>query len=183
MPGARRGIRAVVDQLRVRRDECGAPDGGLAAQVARQIGRTIPVIHGGEPLGAAAALRWKTQINENAKSPAFMAVQPDLCHNELVGWGQHGDATRQLMTLVTLRHSGEHVQTRRRFDFTVDALREVYSDVVEVVAQGEGALAEFFDLAFLGDVVSLHLAFSEGIDPGPSPVVDSLKAQLSPQAN
>jgi len=181
MPGARRGIRAVVDQLRLRRDECMASDGGPAALLARRIGRTIPILHGGEPLGAVAALRWKTQINENAKCPAFVAVQPDLCHNELVGWGQHGDATRQLMTLVALRHSGEHMQTRRRFDFTAEALREVYSDVIEVAGEGDGLLAEFFDLAFLGDLVSLHLAFNEGLDPGPSPIVDSLKATLSPR--
>ncbi len=67
-------------------------------------------------MGAAAATRWKTQVNENAKAPAFAAVYPELCHNEIAGWGQHGDVTRQVITLVNLRHDAEHPQVARRFD-------------------------------------------------------------------
>ena len=89
-------------------------------------------------LGAAAALRWKAQINENAKCPAFWNVYPELCHNEVAGWGQHGDATRQLITLVNLRHDAEHPQVSRRFDLVADVLREVVADVVEVRAAGRG---------------------------------------------
>ena len=44
----------------------------VAAEVlARRIGRTIPLIYGGGPIGAVAAARWKCQVNENAKAPAF----------------------------------------------------------------------------------------------------------------
>ena len=58
---------------------------------------------GAGPLGAAAAYRWKTQVNENAKSPAFWPPSPSSADNEIAGWGQRGDVTRQLFTLVTLR--------------------------------------------------------------------------------
>ena len=77
---------------------------------ARRIGRTIPLVHSSQDLGAAAALRWKCQINESAKSPAFWNVHPELGHNEVAGWGLNGDATRQLITLVNLRHDAEHPQ-------------------------------------------------------------------------
>ncbi len=30
----------------------------------------------------------------------------------------------------------------------------------------------FFDLALLGELVSLHLAAHEGVDPGPAPAVE-----------
>ena len=146
--------------------------------VARRIGRTIPLVHSSQDLGAAAALRWKTQINENAKSPAFWNVHPELCHNEVAGWGQHGDATRQLITLVNLRHDAEHPQVSRRFDLVTEVLREVVADVLEVRAAGEGDLAQLLDLALIGDFVSLHLAGHEGIDPGPIPVLDEIKQQL-----
>ena len=33
-----------------------------------------------------AAYRWKTQMNENAKLPAFAAELPEADHNEIVGW-------------------------------------------------------------------------------------------------
>ena len=55
------------------------------------------------PLGQVAAQRWKAQVNENAKSPAFAGVYPELCHNEVVGWGQHGDVTRPGLRLQPAR--------------------------------------------------------------------------------
>ncbi len=178
-PGALQWVDQAVEQLRVRRDELIRP-GNLAEELARRIGRTIPLVHSSQDLGAAAALRWKAQINENAKTPAFFNVYPELCHNELAGWGQNGDATRQLVTLVNLRHDAEHPQVSRRFDLVVDVLREVVADVIEVRAAGEGDLAQLLDLAMIGDFVSLHLAGQEGIDPGPIPVLDDLKRRLTP---
>jgi glucose/mannose-6-phosphate isomerase len=176
-PGATQWVDQAVQQLRVRRDQLVRP-GSPAEEVARRIGRTIPLVHSSGDLGAAATLRWKTQINANAKSPAFTNVYPELCHNEVAGWGQHGDATRQLITLVNLRHDAEHPQVSRRFDLVVDVLSEVMADVVEVRAAGEGDLAQLLDLALFGDFVSLHLAGHEGIDPGPVPVIDAIKAEL-----
>ena len=176
-PGATQWVDQAVQQLRLRRDELVRP-GSRAEELARRIGRTIPLIHSSGDLGGAAALRWKAQINENAKCPAFCNVYPELCHNELAGWGQHGDATRQLITLVNLRHDAEHPQVSRRFDLVEDVLREVVADVIEVRASGEGDLAQLLDLALIGDFVSLHLAGNEGIDPGPIPVLDELKQQL-----
>jgi glucose/mannose-6-phosphate isomerase len=176
-PGALQWVDDATDRLRRRRDELVRPD-SLAERVAQRIGRTIPLIHGAQELGAAAALRWKAQINENAKSPAFYNVYPELCHNEVAGWGQQGDVTRQLITLVNLRHNAEHPQVARRFDLVVELLREVVADVIEVRAGGEGELAQLLDLALVGDFTSLHLAGREGVDPGPIPVLDEIKFRL-----
>ncbi len=178
-PGAGQWVDQAVEQLCRRRDELVAP-GSPAEDIARRIGRTIPLIHSSEALGAAAALRWKAQVNENAKAPAFWNVHPELCHNELAGWGQQGDATRQLITLVNLRHDAEHPQVGRRFELVAEVLREVVAGIVEVRAAGEGDLAQLFDLAMMGDFVSLHLAAHESIDPGPVPVLADLKEQLRP---
>jgi glucose/mannose-6-phosphate isomerase len=172
-------IEAAVRQLKRRRDDlAGAGEASAAAAVARRIGRTFPLIHGGGALGAAAALRWKTQINENAKAPAFWSAQPELCHNEVCGWGQHGDVTRQLVTVVALRHDGEHPQVGRRFQLVDEMLREVVADVIEVRAAGDGDLAQLFDLILFGDYVSLWMAVEAGVDPGPVPILVDLKAQL-----
>jgi glucose/mannose-6-phosphate isomerase len=176
-PGAATWVALAVDQLKYRRDRLVQP-GSTAEEVARRIGRTIPLVHGAQAVGAAAALRWKAQVNENAKAPAFAAVYPELCHNEIAGWGQHGDVTRQVVTLVNLRHDAEHPQLARRFAFVADVLREVVADIIEVRAQGEGDLAQLLDLMLVGDFVSLHLAAREGIDPGPVPVLEELKRRL-----
>jgi glucose/mannose-6-phosphate isomerase len=178
--GAGYWIDLAVEQLKRRRDQITAGgDASQPAAIARRIGRTFPLLHGGGSVGRTAAMRWKTQINENAKAPAFWSAQPELCHNEICGWGQHGDVTRQLLTLVQLRHEGEHPQVSRRFELVEDLLREVMADVIEVRAEGDGDLAQLLDLILVGDYVALWMAAQEGIDPGPVPVLTALKEALA----
>lgn len=180
-PGASSWIDAAVAQLRRRRDELVA-DGNQAELLARRIGQQLPLFYGGGGLGGLAALRWKNQCNENAKVPAYWNEVPELCHNELAGWGQHGDVTRQLLHLVNLRHDFEHPQVSRRFDLVAELLDEVVAGVEEVRAEGDGPLAQLLDLMFVGDFTSLHLAFQAGVDPGPIPVLDEVKARLTQRA-
>lgn len=177
-PGATEYVADAVDQLKRRRDKL-IVDGGPAQRLAREIGRTMPVVYGGDHIGAVAAYRFKCQVNENAKSPAFWAAVPEMAHNEICGWGQHGDITRQVMTVVRFRHAFEHPQVTRRFELTYDLIDEVVHAVLDVEAEGEGALAQLFDLVLQGDFVSLHLAAEAGVDPGPVPVLVDLKAALA----
>jgi glucose/mannose-6-phosphate isomerase len=161
-------LDAAVDQLKRRRDgllgDASPHRDDVAAVVARRIGRTIPLVHGSDGL-----------IGVAAKSPAFWSVLPELGHNEVAGWGQSGDVTRQLITLVQLRSTSEDAATARRFDLEAELRREIAADIVPVVAQGRGSIAQFFDLALVGDVVSLHLAASEDVDPGPVPAVTDME--------
>ncbi len=176
-PGASRWVELAVAQLRRRREQLLGGD-SVAAEVAARIGNTIPLVHSSRALGMTAALRWKTQVNENAKSPAFWAVYPELCHNEVEGWARLADVTRKLITVVNLRHDGEHPQVARRFALVGEILAGAVADVCEVRAAGEGELAQLLDLVMIGDFVSLHLAAQSGIDPGPAPVLTRLKSQL-----
>ncbi|CAA9242461.1 MAG: hypothetical protein AVDCRST_MAG76-1839 [uncultured Acidimicrobiales bacterium] len=176
-PGARSWVYSAVEQLLRRRDKLARAGNDMEA-LARRIGRTFPLAHGGGNIGDVAAHRFKSQVNANAKSPAFHATHPDLAYDELLGWGQHGDVTRQLLTLVDFRHDEEHPQVSRRFDLVADQLGEVVGGMEEVRAEGEGDLAQLLDLFFQGDVCSLHLAEQEGLDPGPAPAVDQLVTAL-----
>jgi glucose/mannose-6-phosphate isomerase len=177
-PGASAWIDAAVTQLRTRRDQLVA-DANPAIDLARRIGRELPIVYGGAGVGGVAALRWKNQFNENAKVPAFWNQLPELCHNELCGWGQHGDVTRQVFRLVNLRHDFEHPQIMRRFDLVNEMVEEVVAEIEEVRAEGEGTLAQLFDLVIFGDFVSLHLAYLSGVDPGPIAALDWMKERLT----
>lgn len=168
---------ATLEQLRARREELVGED-NRALRLARRIGRTIPLIYGAGPLGAAAAQRWKTQFNENPKIPAFTGVVPEITHNEVCGWAQHGDMTRQVFTLLCLRHSFEGERNAAAMEAVAEITDETVAGVHEIEARGEGPLAQFFDLVMIGDFVSVHMALAEGIDPGPVPVLDELKARL-----
>jgi glucose/mannose-6-phosphate isomerase len=178
--GATHWIAEAVDQLKRRRDALVvAGDTSPAADVARRIGRTIPLFHGGGAVGATAAQRWKTQVNENAKAPAFWSAQPELCHNEVCGWSQLADLTGHAITAVSLRHDGEHPQVGRRFELVEGIMRAAVADVIEVRAQGDGDLAQLMDLILFGDYVSLWMAAQAGVDPGPVEVLSHLKRQLA----
>jgi len=178
--GAHEWVASAVTQLKRRRDQLTAPtDADAARTLARQIGRTMPIVYGASAIGAVAAARWKSECNENAKVPAFANAVPELCHNEVAGWGQHGDMTRQVFSLVLLRHDDEHPQEARRFDLVREAMEEVVGSIHTVQAEGDGALAQLLDLVLVGAFTSLHLAAQEGLDPGPVPILDEIKAALA----
>jgi glucose/mannose-6-phosphate isomerase len=170
-PGGRDWIAAAIAQLRARRDELTVAD-NAAERLARSLAGTMPLVYGGGVLGGVAAARWKAQVNQSAKSPAFVGELPDVVHGELAGWGQHGDVTRQVLSLVLLRHDEEPPAVSEQFDQVETWTDEVMSGVHTVRAQGDGALAQLLDLAFVGDVVALELAARYGIDPGPTVVIE-----------
>jgi glucose/mannose-6-phosphate isomerase len=171
------GIADAADHLDARAEKLSL-DGSEAAVLARRIGRTMPIIYGGGLVGEVAALRWKGQFNENAKVAAFANRIPELTHNEICGWGQHGDVTRQVFSLVLLRHAAEHPQTRRRFALVAEICDEIVAEVYQVEAQGTGTLSQMLDLVMLGDFVTLELAVQAGLDPGPVPILDYIKQSL-----
>jgi glucose/mannose-6-phosphate isomerase len=181
MPEAHAGLVRAQERLADRRDECVPEvegDRNPARELARRIGRTIPLIYGMGGLGATAALRWKQSMNENAKVPAFWNQYPELDHNEICGWGQHGDVTRQMFTLIELRHGLEHERLRQRSDVSKQLIEEAVVQILEVEAGGEGRLAQVLDLIHLGDWASCYLALDSDVDPGPIDAITQLKAAL-----
>ncbi len=139
--------------------------------LARRLGRTIPLVYGADGVAAVAAQWWKAGVNLNAKAPSFAASVPSLTYDELAGWGQSGDVTRQTMSLVFLRHEGEPALAGPLFGAVRAATDEIMANLFDVHAEGDDDLCRFFDLALFGELVSLHLAGREGVDPGPAPAV------------
>ncbi len=177
-PGATHWIDLAVAQLQRRRDALIQPRSEIES-IAERIGDTIPLIHSSGAIGRATAQRWKTQINENAKRPAFFSVYSENCHNELAGWDYLNDLTRTRMVVVNLRHESEHPQVVRRFEIAYDLMGSTVKDVISVKGVGEGELSQLLDLVLTGDFVSLQVAKNNGIDPGPIPVLNEMKSRLA----
>jgi glucose/mannose-6-phosphate isomerase len=147
-----------------------------AKEIAWQVGDRTPVIWGAEGIGAAAAARWKTQFNENAKIPAWSASLPELDHNEVVGWTS---PVGQSYLVIALRHDGEPSDVAVRFPPTVEIAREAGATVHEVQAAGRSALARLFSLVLTGDFASTYHGLAHGHDPSPIAAIDRLKAALA----
>ncbi|MDE0804544.1 MAG: hypothetical protein OSA99_14635 [Acidimicrobiales bacterium] len=163
-------VAAAVAQLDRRRTELTGTS-SPAARLARRVGRTLPLVYGSDPVTGAIAQRWKQQVNLGAKTASFANALPGLGADELAGWGQHGDMTRQVFSLIVLRHDHETAGTDARMARVYDLDDEVVHERHVIDAEGDGALAQALDLVFWGDVFSHHLAQELEIDPGPTDVV------------
>ena len=65
--------------------EARGPAGPRRRDRRRSSRAPCPVVYGAD-LTAPVARRWKIQVNENAKLPAFYSELPEADHNELCGW-------------------------------------------------------------------------------------------------
>ena len=155
------------------------PAGQLGSDLADGLAGRISLIYGSQGLTVPVAQRWKTQINENGKRPAFWSVLPELDHNEIVGWSALEALTRRSVGIVCLRDRDEHPQVRRRFELTSRLISGSVPVVGEVWSQGESRLARMAGLALIGDITSVRLAEQEGVDPVPVEIIEHLKVLLN----
>ncbi|HAG08899.1 MAG TPA: bifunctional phosphoglucose/phosphomannose isomerase [Desulfotomaculum sp.] len=148
-----------------------------AKLLAGQLHNRLPVIWGSSGTTEVAAQRWKGQINENAKTPAYWNVLPELNHNEIVGLEGPAELLQRLY-LIILSHPHDHPQVQKRISITKELVAGVTAGVSEINASGTAELARLFSLIYLGDYTSVYLAFLYGVDPGPVKVIDRLKKAL-----
>jgi glucose/mannose-6-phosphate isomerase len=153
-----------------------------AKRLARRIGERMPVIWGAEGIGAVAASRWRAEMLENAKTPAFAASFPELDHNEIVPWGEGRAELSERFSIVTLRHDGERPEIAERIADPSGVASDGGLDTVEVRAQGESPLARFMSLALVGGATSVYLALLRGVDPAPIAAIERLKRERAERA-
>jgi glucose/mannose-6-phosphate isomerase len=149
---------------------------GAAAEIAARLDGSIPIVYGAG-LYAAAARRWKTQLNENAKLPAFFSTLPEADHNELCGWRDDAPGEGRLAA-VLLEDTDQHPREVRRFELTAEAIEAAGATAVRVEAAGDTPAERLLWAVMLGDLVSLALADARGIDPLPIEAIDNFKAAL-----
>jgi glucose/mannose-6-phosphate isomerase len=153
-----------------------SPPDSLAKDIARGLHGTTPVI-AGAGLTAPIGYRWKTQINENAKQPAFNHELPELDHNEIVGWEGAQDVGR--FAAVFLDDSDAHPRVKARMDLTEQLISANAAASFRLETRGQTSIERVISLVLLGDLVSIYLATLRGVDPRPVALIDELKEELS----
>jgi len=149
--------------------------------VARQISGRLPVINSSIEKGMAVAVRWKTQLNENSKTHAFLNFFPEMNHNEIVGWERMESTSRffNALIMILLRMSEDSNRVKLRMDITKSLVEESGGRVVDIAARGNTYLDRLLYLIFLGDLVSFYLAIIYGKDPTEIKKIDSLKKRMA----
>jgi glucose/mannose-6-phosphate isomerase len=144
-----------------------------ARELAAEIGDATLVIHGSD-LTAPVAYRWKTQVNENAKLPAFSSVLPEADHNEIEGWS--GSELR--FAAIFLGDRDQHPRERRRFELTAKAIEPYAAAVINVETEGETRADRILHAVMLGDLLAIELANARGVDPVAVEVLEGFKNEM-----
>jgi glucose/mannose-6-phosphate isomerase len=175
LTGAAPGIRTEIDSAGPHLREASAALAARADELAELITGSIPVIYGAD-LTVPVALRWKTQINENAKLPAFTAALPEADHNEIEGWNAGDEARR--MSAILLEDRDQHPRVRQRFELTTEMIEPAAHYVTRIETEGESRTERLLWAVMLGDLLSLSLAAKRDVDPGSTALLDRLKDAL-----
>lgn len=176
--GARSGLDETAGVLKQMRTVLGDQENSPARHIAEQLKDRIPVIWGSSSHTEVAAMRWKGQINENAKAPAYFNILPELNHNEIVGF-EVPPALLKQMVVVILCDEHDHPRVKKRIEISRRMIEDRVAAVLEINAQGESFLARLYSLAYAGDWVSYYLALAYGLDPTPVTAIDYLKGELA----
>jgi glucose/mannose-6-phosphate isomerase len=160
-----------------------APDGTetdtiAPGELAGLLADRIPVLYTAGAEAHAVGLRWKAQLNENAKIPALAVAFPELDHNDLVGWDLP-ESLRERFVLVILESGITDPRDRIRVDATRQLLADEFSSIHRIVAPGDSALARILALVQYGDFLSCHVAHRRAVDPMPVERIENLKTILS----
>lgn len=149
-----------------------------AKQLAlRLAGRAVIVLSNERTLGPVA-LRWKGQLNENAKHLAWASTLPEMNHNEVDGYVAPRSVVRSFAAVI-LRDPNDHPRVSARFEWLEPYLRGKGVLVETVEVKGTDVMARLLSGAAIGDWVSYYLALAHGHDPSALPGVESLKRALS----
>lgn len=148
-----------------------------AKELTAQLYGKVPLVYAGSDFLEPAAVRWKGQICENAKQPAFYNFFPEFNHNELVGFGVLKHLAGKLVA-VFLQDRDDHPRVPVRMKIVEDIFKKKKIPVLKLSSKGESVLERMFYLILLGDFVSYYLAILNGVNPKPVEIIDYLKGRL-----
>ena len=121
------------------------------------------------------AIRFRQQINENAKRLCWHHVIPEMNHNELVGWRKKDTN----LAVLFLRNSDDHPRNSTRMDLTKEIAAHHAGVVIELFGKGNSMIEKSLYLVHLLDFVSVFLADMNQVDAVEVKVIDFLKAELA----
>ena len=145
-----------------------------AEQLAKKIFQKTPVIYC-TANNEGVAIRFRQQLNENAKVLCWHQVIPEMNHNELVGWASGSEG----VSVVLLSDPDEYERNNLRTAISKEIITKQTSHFTEVFSKGNSQIEKTIYLIHLTDWASLYLANLRGVDSVEVNVINFLKGELS----
>ncbi len=148
-----------------------------AKRLAGQMVGRIPVIVGGGIM-APVARRWKTQLNENAKTWAQSEELPEIDYNGVSGTMFPAPLMSRVNVVFLTSPQFDSPTDSARFQLTHDLYMQQGVAVDQVKGRGTDRLAQMLSAVQYGDYVSYYVAMAYEVDPTPTPAIEHLAKDL-----
>lgn len=145
----------------------------LAKQMAIELRDRLPVIYGARHL-LGVAVRWKTQINENADGWAQWEALPEAGHNALQGCATPA-GFRKWLHGVVLESAHYPAPISDRVAVALEILAGQGISVSRVQIDAPNRLGEVLAVSLLGDMVSYYLAILRERDPSATEMLKMIR--------
>jgi glucose/mannose-6-phosphate isomerase len=163
-------IRSAIELLSFEQDDIMMK----AEKIAGLLFDKTPILYSTDRI-ESIAIRWRQQINENAKTLCWHHVLPEMNHNELVGWHKKDEA----LAVIFLRNKDDFKKNQMRFEITKKLVGQYAGTVIEIYAKGQTLSEKMMYFLHLGDWVSWYLAKLNNVDASEIKAIDYLKSELN----
>lgn len=142
--------------------------------LAKSIAFSLPIIYtcsGYE----GVAIRFRQQLNENAKMLCWHHVFPEMNHNELVGWA---DKNAKIATMY-FKNEDDFYRSAKRMDIVQGILSNRAGKSLELNSVGANRLERMMYWIHLGDWISWFASVERNVDAVEINVINHLKSEMS----
>jgi len=132
----------------------------------------IPLIY--YPWGfQAAAIRFKSSLQENAKTHAIAEDVIEACHNSIVSWERKSEVKP-----ILIEGQDDYITTKERWSILKEYFEKNNIDYREILSVKGSILSKLINLAYHLDFTATYLAVLSGVDPSPIKSIDFVKSRL-----
>jgi len=132
----------------------------------------IPIIY--YPWGLqAASIRFKSSLQENAKTHAMVEDIVESSHNGIVPW-----EVKSNVVPILLQGRDDFVKTKERWKIFEDYFNEKNIDFKKIVSREGDIISKLVNMIYVLDYASIYLAIRNKIDPTPVNSIDYIKKKL-----
>jgi len=145
-----------------------------AKKLAEKLNGKTPVLYA-TTYNEGMLIRFRQQLNENAKMLCWHQIIPEMNHNELVGWREKNDN----LAVLIFRDTDEYERNNFRIGINKETISNYTSNITEIYSKGKSPIEKAIYFIHLGDWISVILAEMRGYDANEIAVINQLKSALS----
>ena len=132
----------------------------------------IPLIY--YPYGLqSSAIRFKSSMQENAKTHAIIEDVVEASHNGIVAWEKPS-----IIQPILLRGYDDYIKTRERFEIIKEFFTKNNIEFKEINSVSGNILTKLITLNYLLDYASIYRAILSEIDPTPVSSINFVKSKI-----